>query len=590
MATSKNQSRKAADPLDFARRMQKIMASLCAAAMDYLAKAKVEETAFRWLARAPEATLEQGDAELAQAFVLAMELALFTPSMSGIRPVDRLARLYKSKDAEEAAALTALKLASFRLLNLHAMTEPGLFHAEDLVSGEMISLFDEGLTEAARGSVAARLCPVAEGNFVPVGPILALDKAALDIGLGFVRHARNGPSRTVLNGQRCAAAIYRYVVRSGGSSLLNLRLESEASPSFEGDELDAIAWLWASLAEDKEPIPESIEAVRHLASVETVSRILVASYTAGQAGMKDHAEAYRKVAFLQMETLQRRASINMGGDPSPLDTLAAALAFAVHEKHYPSEAAKLFAELRRLVSIETAPRDDDLARVIERIQALRAKTVEQGCTEQEALAAARKIAELLERYGLSLSEIDMRRQTCDAVGVETERKRRGALDNCVPPIANFCDCKAWGEKTAAGTIRYVFFGLPADVEAAHSLYDLIACAFETETGTFKTNTLYREMPSGERRNAVNSFQIGLAAGINGKLDHLKTERQAAILKSSGRDLVPLKTSVVDDELAKLGLSFHTQGKRQGRLVLAEAYEAGQIAGSQLEINARIEQD
>ena len=35
-----------------------------------------------------------------------------------------------------------------------------------------------------------------------------------------------------------------------------------------------------------------------------------------------------------------------------------------------------------------------------RIQALRAKTIDNGCTEDEALSAAAKVAELLDRYDL----------------------------------------------------------------------------------------------------------------------------------------------------------------------------------------------
>jgi len=38
-----------------------------------------------------------------------------------------------------------------------------------------------------------------------------------------------------------------------------------------------------------------------------------------------------------------------------------------------------------------------------RIQGLRAKTTDHGCTEAEALLAAAKVAELLDRYDLSLT-------------------------------------------------------------------------------------------------------------------------------------------------------------------------------------------
>ena len=43
-----------------------------------------------------------------------------------------------------------------------------------------------------------------------------------------------------------------------------------------------------------------------------------------------------------------------------------------------------------------------------RIQALRAKTIDNGCTEDEALSAAAKVAELLDRYDLSLTDVELR--------------------------------------------------------------------------------------------------------------------------------------------------------------------------------------
>src|SRR5690348_10094891 len=70
-----------------------------------------------------------------------------------------------------------------------------------------------------------------------------------------------------------------------------------------------------------------------------------------------------------------------------------------------------------------------------RIQALRAKTIENGCTESEALAAAAKVAELLDRYDLSLSDIEIRAAPCEQRAFETKRKKRVPLDGCVGAIA-----------------------------------------------------------------------------------------------------------------------------------------------------------
>jgi hypothetical protein len=101
------------------------------------------------------------------------------------------------------------------------------------------------------------------------------------------------------------------------------------------------------------------------------------------------------------------------------------------------------------------------------------------------------------------------------------------------------------------------------------------------------NAIRRRL-EGKVRLAVNSFQIGLSHGIAGKLKTMKAERDAANKTSSGRDLVPLKTSVIDDELTKLGLSFQAKSRARRKRVLVDAYEAGQVAGRRFEVRAGIE--
>jgi hypothetical protein len=233
--------------------------------------------------------------------------------------------------------------------------------------------------------------------------------------------------------------------------------------------------------------------------------------------------------------------------------------------------------------------DANLDRLLQVIRGLRAKTVDQGCTEAEAMAAAAKVAELLDRYGLSLSDVELRRQSCAGVGIETTRRRSGPLDRTVPHIAAFFDCRCWTEKTASETLGYIFFGLPGDVEAAQYLYELVERTFETETAGFKDGDFYRSLNSSERRDGTGSFQLGLARGIIAKLDKLRQEREAALRRSSGRDLMVVKASVVDEELDRLGLSFTAKPIGGKKYVMADAYAAGQEAGERFDYRPGIGQ-
>jgi len=220
-----------------------------------------------------------------------------------------------------------------------------------------------------------------------------------------------------------------------------------------------------------------------------------------------------------------------------------------------------------------------------RIQGLRAKTIDNGCTEGEALAAAAKVAELLDRYDLSLTDVELREAPCERRAYETYRKKRIPLDDCIGAIADFCDCRVWREKNRAGEARYVFFGLRSDIEVAHYLTELIDTAVRSELGRYKTTSDYQQFRHQERHVANASFALGMVASIADKLTAMKAARDE-VNNRTGRDLVVLKAAVVDTELKKLGVKLRT-AVRTSRMVSIMAYEAGEASGASLAINPGI---
>jgi hypothetical protein len=301
------------------------------------------------------------------------------------------------------------------------------------------------------------------------------------------------------------------------------------------------------------------------------------------------ARAFERLLLVQLETILRRE--RSGSALLTLDAVGRALDDAVARGRMPSAVRALFHGLRlRLAGAGDTRRADDpaLERLVQRIQGLRAKTVARGCTEQEALAAAEKVAELLDRYGLSLGELDFRAQPCDGIGIQTNRRRLGPIDSCIPAIAAFFDCRAWLEQAKGMPLRYVFFGLRGDVTAAQYLYEMVERAFEIETDAFRMGELYAGM-AGERRSATNSFQIGLGRGICGKLNSMRTARASSRHSASGRDLVPVKAAMVDEELAKLGLDLQASAAGRSRRVLTDAFMAGEAAGQKFVVAPGITQ-
>ena len=127
----------------------------------------------------------------------------------------------------------------------------------------------------------------------------------------------------------------------------------------------------------------------------------------------------------------------------------------------------------------------------------------------------------------------------------------------------------------------MFFGLPADVEAAHYLTELIDNAVRSELGCYKNSAGYLRLRHQDRYVVNSSFMLGMVASIGNKLSAMKCERDA-VKKGDGRDLVVLKASVVDAELAKLDLNLRTVSVPGiTRMISPTAYEAGEAVGASL---------
>ncbi|MBS1165871.1 MAG: hypothetical protein H6R00_1896 [Proteobacteria bacterium] len=526
---------------------------------------------------------------------MAADLDLFTPAMSGRTAMDRHLSGARAETDVEAEALTALGKAEFRLVRIIARESLDEVRLEDLVTGEKLVVLQARIAPEAAGlTTAMRLCPLASGRHVLISPLFALDEAMLAAAMKFTR-----PGRSLGTGHRCAANLYRDVARGGFLPIPQFAIDYDAAmlagalDEAQLSDVQRLALRWIFEGESGET-DDLVLSARRLTSVDNLIDACGFFGQTGAGAPTGLKAAYERIAEVQVETFVQRARAGLAEGSESLDAATAAIDGFIAQGAMTAGARDLLRRLRArwAYSAQTSANGNpgpsvDLDRVIQRIQALRAKTVESGCTEEEAMAAAAKVAELLDRYELSLDAATVRTTACEGVSIATGRKRRAAVDACVLPTAAFCDCRVWSEEAEAGELRYMVFGLKADVAAARFLLDLIEATFATESARFRLGDIYQGLRGGDRRMALNSFQIGLAGGIKARLAALKAARASAHAGSSGFDLVAVKQSVVDEEIARLGLSLTSRPASSRRYVHGEAYAAGELAGSLFEPNAAI---
>ena len=556
---------------------------LFTAALDFVAPDRADALMRKWAPRDLSHSTIADDrmmAMMADAILLSADLLVSQPAASGSTAFDRLSRSLGKVSSNDAAALAALGKARFRLLHIQQADAEGRVTVRDRLAGEIISIECAELPPVPPDiHLFARVAMTGDRCGYLIGAITPLDSTALAVAQS---HAAAGGKGSFANA-RWAEAVYTHVVRHGTVDIPGLnRPSGDANEPDLYEEIDEalcdLAHDWAALG-GKPPTHELILRARQMTDQTRILDALDAALTARDARDDLMAEAFERIAALQLETVSLR---ERGGSVGlTLDIIACTLDEAIATRGWPPRVRPLFDRLRPRNRNQQTNGDLPLDRLVQRIQALRAKTVAQGCTEQEAMAAAEKVAELLDRYGLSLSELELQAQPCEGIGIQTNRRRMAPIDECIPAIAAFFDCRVWAERAQGAPLRYIFFGLRGDVTAAQYLYEMVERAFDTETAMFRRSDLYEEM-KGDRRSATNSFQIGLSRGISAKLHSMRAARDETIRSASGRDLVPVKSAMIEDEMAKLGLNLSRRSHAPGKRVIRDAYTAGQEADERFE--------
>jgi Protein of unknown function (DUF2786) len=213
-------------------------------------------------------------------------------------------------------------------------------------------------------------------------------------------------------------------------------------------------------------------------------------------------------------------------------------------------------------------------RVAEIVQALLQKTTENGATEAEAMAAAAKARELMDRHQIDLGEVGMAKEGVHKVSIKRGHYKTLAVkDRLAHFVSEFCDCRVWLTKSSD---EMHFFGLRSDADFAGWLIQSLQQFVGTGAQLFILNQPHME--ARPRWEAEKAFVLGAIDKINTRLAELTRERRATMAKGDGKSLVVVKGALVASEFAKLDLTLRRGGTLAATAKNAGAYGAGKAAG------------
>lgn len=227
-------------------------------------------------------------------------------------------------------------------------------------------------------------------------------------------------------------------------------------------------------------------------------------------------------------------------------------------------------------------------KIAAKIKALLAKQVSNGCTEHEAMVAARKAAELMAEYNISMTEAEVLAEGFEMQDLAWEDKTTFLVRRSLSTgVATFTDTRIW----LHGKDTIKFFGLKSDVIFARFLHDSLTefvmrrvnAFIDQELADFAKQynvSLEKARQRLDFSDATDNFVNGITTRITERLKETKVH--AKVRSESGPGLVPInKWSLVTKQLAdqyQISLKRGTITSQGGPD--HKAHEAGRQAGNE----------
>lgn len=220
--------------------------------------------------------------------------------------------------------------------------------------------------------------------------------------------------------------------------------------------------------------------------------------------------------------------------------------------------------------------------IAKKIKALFAKTTEAGASEHEAMAAMAKGRELLEKYQLELSDLDIREEGADVKRCDFTFVGEQLYDK----VGLYCEVKSFRSsewvwkagkrKNSRGinelVYHFKFVGIKSDVVFAEWLMSALCAFVDNQQADFYMDNVEVSITQSK------DFVAGCVQRIKERLVHEIAERHRLRPLSTGRDLVPLKNAMIMEKMAQLGVKLTTYHREGIRYNDGNAFAAGRAAG------------
>lgn len=206
--------------------------------------------------------------------------------------------------------------------------------------------------------------------------------------------------------------------------------------------------------------------------------------------------------------------------------------------------------------------------LLNKVRAILSKTVDNGCTEAEALLALQTAEKLIEEY--EISDEDLKLDDEKAIIEKSDMKDpQNVRWKLCYYIGQFTETYAFGHKKSVK-----FVGLKSDVDFAIWLIESLSHFVHAQLKSYMWKNGFQKLQGAQRNRVINSFVIGCCARINSKLLQMINERKPSVNQNA---LVITKKALIDDAIKDLNISKSDNRGRKNK-IYRNVYNSGFNAG------------
>ena len=223
--------------------------------------------------------------------------------------------------------------------------------------------------------------------------------------------------------------------------------------------------------------------------------------------------------------------------------------------------------------------------VLKKLRAFAQRTVENGCTEAEAIAAAEAMQKLQHEYNMTLTDADILDAEYVTEKMQLGNQRMHPVVGAVMGVAIFTSTKMY----KAGATLYIF-GEKHKVDNAIYLISTIQSAMELEFLNYRGTEAYlRETWYHHGQTIRSSFMNGMAHRLYHRLLQMHKElmeQDVTVSPTTGNSLVVLSDKALEEAFRRQNPNLRS-GRRQTTSRSANASAAGRSAANRVGLRSGV---